>query len=122
MSSLGQITLATGANLRPQGGLANAGVLDLADGAVSGTSAVTNQAGGVIRGQGSITAPFSNDGDVQVGNGNRLTLATPFANTGAVSLNGAQAILSGGTMTNTGTLFRHRHRPEHRPEQWCDPR
>ena len=99
-TNIGQLLVGIGGSFRPTGGLSNTGFIDLDGGTVSGTGTVTNQVGGVVQGNGSITAPISNAGLLGVLSGQQLIITTPFTNTGQTQLSGPTAQLSGGAMTN----------------------
>ena len=125
--NLGQISIGSAENLRPQGGLSNSGIIDLSGGTVTTSNAVTNLPGGVIQGAGTVQAPLANNGgiihaknstlnisdlsggnvaggELQVDGNARLHIISSFTSSGVAVLNGSTATLMGGQMTNTGTL------------------
>ncbi len=129
MTNLGQMTLATATNLRPSGGLTNFGVIELDSGVISGSGAVSNQAGGIIRGGSAVSAPLTNDGglihanssgtlvitnlsggninggELRVEDGSAMNIFNPFSTSGTVVLKGTNATLAGiFAMVNTGTV------------------
>jgi hypothetical protein len=104
--NFGNINLTAGLQMRLTGSkLTNAGTVSLNGGIVAGSATLENAAGGVISGAGTISAAFLNDlgATVQVASGT-LNVAQAFTNNGLVSLNGASANLSGGALTNNGTI------------------
>jgi hypothetical protein len=98
----GTITIASSRTLRPYGGFDNYGSLVLSGGSVGG--AMTNRAGGVISGNGSISGTLVNEGTVAIDDKQTLTVSQPSDNSGLITLGGAKAILSGGSLTNSGTI------------------
>ncbi|MBE3135123.1 MAG: hypothetical protein IMZ55_16780, partial [Acidobacteria bacterium] len=100
----GTIDLATGRQLRLEGAaLGNRGALNLNGAFITGTGALTNMPGGVLAGPGTISAPFANDGLVVVDEG-ALHVVDAFDNTGTVRLDAGSAALTGGKVTNSGTI------------------
>jgi fibronectin-binding autotransporter adhesin len=90
-SNFGQIQFDSGGNIRP----ATVG------------SALYNNAGGVISGNGGvISATFNNDpgGIIQISAGASLAISHAWFNGGLVSLLGPGAELTGGTITNQATI------------------
>src|SRR5262249_23073029 len=110
------------------GNLTNAGIIDLAGGAVSGTASLINSAAGTVRGNGSITTAMTNDGGVihatgtglllisnlsggnihggelRIDDGSTLNVAGNFSSDGTIVLSGPNALLNGGATTNTGLI------------------
>jgi hypothetical protein len=79
------------------------GLILLQNGLISG-GALDNRESGLISGQGTISSLFNNSaGELSVNSGTTM-VTQPFSNGGLVSLNGSAAVLSGGTLTNTGTV------------------
>jgi len=103
-TNIGQIYIALTENFRANGGLTNLGLIDLTGGAVSGTGLVTNAPGGIVQGNGAISASFSNQGLVRLNDGLQLVISNAFANSGLITLGGLTANLTGGAVTNTGTV------------------
>ncbi len=76
------------------------------NGALIETSAadtLINQAGGFVNGPGTILTPFTNSGTVLPGNGS-LYIQSGWSNSGSVQLTASTSGLTGGTITNTGTI------------------
>jgi fibronectin-binding autotransporter adhesin len=129
--------IASGVGFRPAGGLDNFGTVQLNGGSISGSSAVTNDFGGLIQsGVGTsagvvvsgVSAPLTNSGGVIVASSNTILNLTGFAggnikggqirlqdgalldstlafpNSGTIVLQGPGARLTGGAITNTGTI------------------
>jgi autotransporter-associated beta strand protein len=104
--NIGVINLANGELLQLAGGvtLTNSGTLDLNSGLVSGGATLVNQ-GGLITGPGVISANFNNSsGVLLIGTSTTLTIVKPWTNGGFVELASATSNLTGGTITNTGTI------------------
>ncbi len=77
----------------------------LQGGSITGSGALDNHEGGLIFGQGTISSPFNNSaGELAVTSGTS-SVSQSFSNGGLVSLNSSAAVLSGGTLTNTGTVI-----------------
>ncbi len=102
----GEITLASGEFLQLGAGvsLTNAGAIGLNGGLISGTGALGNF-GGSIAAPGVISANLSNvSGVIVVGNGNNLTIVHPWYNGGIVQLTSLTSNVTGGAVTNYGTI------------------
>ena len=100
----GSLLMALGYQLRLTGGaLFNYGGIELNGATVTGASGLTNAASGMIWGFGTVSAPFSNDGALQV-SGGTLNVSKPFTSSGLIDLGGAPANLTGGALLNLGTL------------------
>ena len=82
--------------------MANSGTITLFDTIVNGTAQLTNDVGGVIRGDGLITTAFSNAGSLMVTGSTGIS--RDFTNTGKIELNDEAASLRGGAITNQGTI------------------
>jgi fibronectin-binding autotransporter adhesin len=82
----------------------NFGLITLNGGAVN--AALTNSAGGVIAGYGSITNLQGSNigGQIRVSTAGPLTIFDSWSNFGLVTLNGANAMLDGANITNSGTI------------------
>jgi fibronectin-binding autotransporter adhesin len=129
LANAGLITLNTGQLFQTTGiSSTNSGIIQLSGGALGGAGTILNTPGGLIQGVGAVTAPLNNvggtifannsasmltisslagntaGGQIKVANGSSLHISSPFTSSGTVTLNGADAILSGGAITNTGTL------------------
>ncbi|MDC8770072.1 beta strand repeat-containing protein [Roseateles albus] len=86
--------------------LNNQGLMSLAGasiGAFDGTSKLVNEAGGMISGNGVISASFANQGSLIV-EGGKLSVDKRFANSGQILLTSAIASLSGGAIDNSGRI------------------
>ncbi len=91
-------TLGSGATL------ANQGSLNLNGATIGGLGALDNAAGGTISGNGAITANFTNSaGLVLVGQGS-TNISKAFTNSGIIQLSQAASVLSGGAISNSGTI------------------
>jgi hypothetical protein len=100
----GNLDLQAGRQLQLAGAtLANTGTLALSGASITGTGTLTNAAGGTLAGRGTVSANFSNAGTVLVENGNTRIVAA-FANGGLIRLTSDGASLTGGAITNTGSL------------------
>jgi T5SS/PEP-CTERM-associated repeat protein len=128
MDNYGLVSIYTSEMLRQNGGLDNYGTVDLDGGSITGSGAITNRPGGIIRGGSAIGSQLTNDGglihadgystllisdmgggninggEMRVDNDAGINVLTPFSNAGTVILNGSDATFSGGTITNTGTI------------------
>lgn len=105
ISNSGQIQVPAGAQIGLSGTtLSNVGTVSLGGGTIFGSSQITNFAGGTITGHGVITTPFSNSGGSIAVTDGTLSITSPFANTGAITLAGITASLTGGAITNTGSV------------------
>jgi hypothetical protein len=100
----GTLSISGAESLRQNATLENYGTITLAGGAVSGTGTATNKPGGIIRGYGALSSAFSNQGQIELGATDTLTISQAFANSGTIALGGSQATLAGGSITNTGTI------------------
>ncbi len=111
-------------------GITNAagGVINLIGGALSGGGTVTNAIGGTIQGYGTIAGPVSNGGliwangtlplnvasisgapgnvggELRVSDSATLNVIANFTSAGAIVLHGVNAQLTGGSVTNSGTI------------------
>ena len=127
MQNFGTVNLDGGA-LSADGGVANFGVIELADGAVAGSGDLNNQAGGVLRGNGTLFSGLTNDGglvhannggnlligtffggninggEVRIEDGSSINVVNGFTSSGTVVLKGNNAALSGGSLSNSGTV------------------
>lgn len=128
MTNFGPISIATNQSLRPTAGLTNSGPITLTGGSISGTGAITNSPGGIIRGNGAVSSPLTNDGGLlyapsgsalvlsnltggnlnggvmQIDDNAQINAIAPFASSGLISLKGPAALLSGGAIANTGSI------------------
>ena len=105
-ANIGAINLAAGEFLQLTSGVAltNSGTLNLNEGLVSGAGTLTNS-GGSINGPGVISATFNNaSGVVLIGNATTLTIVKPWINGGIVQLTSINSNLTGGAITNNGTI------------------
>jgi hypothetical protein len=90
--------------------LDNSGTITLgANASIAGAGALVNLPSGVIDVAGGVTvapASFTNQGTFNVGVGGTggVTVTPAFINSGVLVLNGTNNLLSGGTITNTGTI------------------
>ncbi len=120
----GFIAANVGQNLQVSGASTNTGTIQLNGGGLGGAGAITNSSGS-IQGSGSVTAPLNNSGGIVFANsatplmvsnltanagqlkaadGSTLIVTSPFTSTGIVNPKGSNAIISGGAITNTGTI------------------
>jgi len=127
VTNFGTVWACTAQNLRQNGGLDNYGTVALSGGAVSGSGTVINMAGGIVRGYGAVSAAATNvglvyadsyamtltltslsantgNGELRIADNACLNALAALANSGQIDLGGADAVLSGGTVTNTGTI------------------
>ena len=125
----GSVQLSQGYSLNLSGNsvaLANAGTVTLNGGAINGTGTLDNNSGGTVEGPGIISANLSNSGGEIDANGGTITLTSllgntnggellindnseinsllAFSSTGEVVLIGNNAVLTGGAITNSGTI------------------
>ncbi len=85
--------------------LSNTGTVNLNGGTVTGPATLTNAAGGVVQGSGLISTAFANNaGATLLLQAGTTHISNGFANAGTVLLNGVTANLTGGPITNTGTI------------------
>ena len=104
-ANYGNIDLATPYQLRLNGAnLSNSGTINLNSAVVTGTGTLNNTYGGVIAGRGTISSNFSNSGGVLAVGSSTTNITKAFSNSGAIQLGGPTASLTGGTITNTGTI------------------
>jgi hypothetical protein len=100
----GTITLATGHSLiLGSTALSNTGTVNLNGGSMTGTGILTNAVGGTVSGPGLLNIPFVSSGLVTPGTGT-LNILTAWTNAGIVELDCITSTLTGGTITNTGTI------------------
>jgi hypothetical protein len=101
----GSLELQAGRQLQLPGTLLfNSGTLSLDNASVTGTGSLINAAGGSLAGRGNVaTGFFSNMGLVLVEAGT-TRIAPAFMNSGLIQLGGPAAALTGGTLTNSGSL------------------
>ncbi len=102
----GEIMLSSGEFLQLGAGvsLTNASAISLNGGLISGAGTLAN-IGGSITGPGVISANLSNvSGVIIVGNGNNLTIVHPWYNGGIVELTSLTSNVTGGAVTNYGTI------------------
>ncbi|HCY11408.1 MAG TPA: hypothetical protein DHU82_09130 [Deltaproteobacteria bacterium] len=83
--------------------LDNMGTINMNGALLSGTGTLTNAAGGVLSGRGTVSTYFSNDGIVELASGT-LNFTKTFTNSGLINLAGTSANVAGGAITNTGTI------------------
>ena len=84
--------------------LTNGGTLNLNGGTLSGAGLLVNGAGGTILGTGTISATFSNTaGEIAAGPGT-INITQASTNGGGIQLNAINANLTGGAITNSGTI------------------
>lgn len=81
----------------------NTGTTDLAGGQISGAGNFINAAGGSITGKGTIATNFSNAGYLGVGSGT-TNITKAFTNSGLIDLSANSANLTGGQISNSGTI------------------
>jgi T5SS/PEP-CTERM-associated repeat protein len=106
----GDIVLNAGTGYQAQGAMTNRGTLDLCGGSVSGVGAVTNDGGLIhaiapaLMALANLTGGNINGGEIRIDTGSSLAVNSAFANSGTIVLKGATSVLSGGTVTNTGSI------------------
>lgn len=100
----GSMVLAAGQQLQIASNLTNAGSLALGSALVNGAGSLTNGAAGVMQGPGTVSvATFVNAGTLLAPAG--TTRVTPaFTNSGLIQVNDIAANLTGGTISNTGSI------------------
>ena len=105
-SNTGTINLAAAWQLRLTGAaLNNFGALNLNTAVVTGSSTLLNRAGGTLSGPGTILSPFGNTaGLVIIPAGGATNITPAWTNGGEVQLTAVGAVLTGGAITNSGTL------------------
>ncbi len=104
-ANYGNMDLATGYQLRLNGAsLDNGGTINLNNAVVAGTGTLNNTYGGVIAGRGIISSNFSNSGGVVAVTSGTTRITQAFSSSGAIQLGGPTASLTGGAITNTGTI------------------
>jgi len=121
--------VSSGRTLRTAGVISNGGSIILAGGLLDGNGSVVNGFGGIMRGAGGVSVPVTNSGGIiradssgskltvvdlsggntaggqlQVYDNCTLAVNSAFGSDGTIWLNGPQAVLCGGTITNTGTI------------------
>jgi hypothetical protein len=100
----GVISLAQGYQLLLSGStLTNTQDINLNSSILAGTGLLNNTSGN-ISGPGTITAPFQNSGGALSVPPGATSITQAFANSGAIQLAGITANLSGGSITNTGSI------------------
>jgi len=128
MNNSGTVNAGAAQTLRSAGAINNSGVINLTGGGIIGAGAVNNNAGGVIQGGGTIGNALTNNGgiisstststplalgnfttnppagQIRVFDGAFLTIGTSLANSGLITLKGSGAVLSGPSVSNTGTI------------------
>ena len=103
-ANTGNVDVPSGLQLRLTGGaLANTGAVNLDGGLVAGPAVLSNNAGGIVSGRGTISAPLANAGGTLRAVGGTLNVTSAFANSGVIRLDDA-AGLAGGAITNTGRI------------------
>ncbi|HEY1934005.1 MAG TPA: hypothetical protein VGG99_18495 [Acetobacteraceae bacterium] len=107
----GEIDVGSGRLLILSGSaLSNQGTLTLSSSGVSGdASMLTNDAGGLIAGHGTISAAFANNagGTLLLGDTGNTNITSAFNNAGTIHLTNDAANLVGGKVANTGTIYGH---------------
>ena len=102
-TNLGTITLASGRALNLFGGITNSGDFEINGASIIQNGLLTNSPGGTLAGPGTILAGFANAGTVLPGAGT-LNIATAWTNSGAVELSSLSSAITGGAITNSGTI------------------
>ncbi len=89
----------------PGATLTNNGSLTFTGGLVTGASgSLTNGVGGTVSGTGTISTGFSNAGGVVLLSGGTLNISRSFSNASLIELDGFTSNLTGGTISNSGTI------------------
>jgi hypothetical protein len=103
-ANLGTLEIGPGRQLQLAGAtLANRASLTLMSGLISGSGVLTNEVGGTLSGVGNISTAFVNQGVVVPGNG-ALVFTQGMSNQGVVNLNGPFTGITGGVISNSGSL------------------
>ncbi len=84
--------------------LTNNGTLSLNAGLLSGPGSLVNGAGGVVTGTGAITAGFNNTSGTLAVAGGTMNITQAFTNSGLIQLTAFNSNLTGGAITNTGSI------------------
>jgi hypothetical protein len=84
--------------------LFNRGTLALNQVNLNGNGALENPYGGVISGPGTIGSYFNNSGGVMAVGSGTTNIIKPFGNSGLIQLTNFTANLTGGELTNSGTI------------------
>jgi fibronectin-binding autotransporter adhesin len=126
--NLGSISVTVPRRLSIDSAFSNSGLITLGGGSITGSSLLTNLIAGELRGGSSITAPLLNNGglirasgtgvltltnllastgggELRVDDGAGLAVTNAFTTNGIIHLAGINASMSGGTITNHGTIF-----------------
>jgi hypothetical protein len=104
-ANFGNFDLASGGRLHLNGAtFSNAGAFNLNGGLLTGTGTFDNTFGGLVYGRGTISAPFSNSGGTVALTTGSTAILNAFSNAGSIQLGGVAASLTGGTISNTGTI------------------
>jgi len=103
-SNYGNIVAGVGAQINIESGqLINNGQITISNSVVNGTGGFNNSYGGYLSGSGTVLNSFENYGTVAVGSG-ALYFANAFNNHGLIAVDGLSAAITGGDITNTGTI------------------
>lgn len=104
MTNAGTVAMALGYQLRLSGStLANTGTIDLNSSTLAG-SGLLNNTSGTVAGPGTITAPFANSGSVISSQQGTIDITQAFVNSGGIQLAGLTAVVTGGAITNSGSI------------------
>lgn len=104
-ANFGNFDLNSGGRLQLNGAnFSNAGAFNLNGGFISGTGTFDNALGGLVYGRGVISAPFSNSGGTLAVTAGNTAVFSAFANAGSIQLGSVTASLTGGQISNTGTI------------------
>jgi hypothetical protein len=105
-TNAGTILMANGYVLTLSGSpLSNTGTVNLNGGTVAGSAALTNASGGVVQGSGLISTGFANNaGATLLLQAGTTDISNGFSNAGTILLDGITANLTGGAISNSGTI------------------
>jgi hypothetical protein len=103
-TNFGPIFISGAQGLRANATFTNAGQITLNGGSLSGSGAFINSASGVIQGSGGISSALTNSGGLIVSAASQINVTGAFTSPGYIQLLGAGASLTGGAITNSGTI------------------
>ena len=105
-TNAGTVLMANGYVLTLSGSpLSNTGTVNLNGGTVTGSATLTNAGGGVVQGSGLISTGFANNaGATLLLQAGTTDISNGFSNAGTILLDGITANLTGGAISNSGTI------------------
>ena len=101
----GNIDLPTIRQLRLDAPLTNAGTITLASTTINGAATLTNSAGGIVTGRGTISAPLANSGGTLRADLGTLTVTNAFNNVGIVRAEDGATLIASSITNQTGGLI-----------------